>query len=996
MSNSIVKRSSSAGKWCLGWLALAVVIMALSTQAVWAQIPFGWSISEFQPNIPEGGRASTIAVNPANNNNILVASESGGLFRSADRGHTWHHVDGLLEFSTSAVVFVPANPNVVIATTSADFRTNNGGGIWRSTDGGNTWTQAANPPAPAGDTDDFSAWEISIAPDTGKIYVGNAYGVAISADSGATWTQVDVYGGGDHRVFSVVAQSGNLVLAGGPAGVRRSTDGGNIWSWPTAGAGGIWDMHALGRSSFSNSQAYVVNGATNLFYTEDSGDHWTQITSAPAGGGGCGGISFIKPIGRLVFQPYPLPPARRLDLYFGNRCGLSKMTALPVAGTDHFSYTGTWTAANLDHGDTRDLAFDNSRHPLLLATDGGLHQTANNGATWTLVGGGSAGYNALQITEVKGQWISTLGRHDLYFGTQDNNLWSSSDGGVTWTEGTCCEGFFIEGQHRVATATDSKIAFVACAACSNLLSGPLFSGIAGWPNPAGNVAGNPKIVRKSFHVQGVDASTSFSKGLAVTTNLGSSWQQYVSFPEDRRDLPKVSDPGFIPVLYQSIRTGWYAPGNFEINHLARIVKHFLSPGASVYYPAMNNFGGLGINPTMFAWYQVFAVDPGNTNHLIAPDVINQKMMETHDGAENWTEIPQLTSLVTDSGQFQFRRSIFPLASAVSFSPDDPNTVAVGTWQNGVMLSLDRGATWMKIPDSERVTYITSIEWRNSRDAIVSTYGRGLWRLRWQIILPWDKYKLLCKLPCLPIPWIDMGDPAEKYTYGVLVLDGQVQGIRASQKRLQEVFVSPGSSVAFISDSKEVPKIKITETRRKIGLASVAAAPAPPRDKPLVAGITLDGKGRVMAAVFSATPLSAFDEAERQKNKEEPRGREESPTRGKPYVQIMTGGRSEAGNTLAPRQEIKLGGRDFKPGTAVEIAIDGRTVSKTTIGSDGVFSASVPAPQELGLHSITVRDADNKVIDGVMFLVRNEDKKTPRRVAPPVKKIVTTTLVRKRQ
>ena len=65
---------------------------------------------------------------------------------------------------------------------------------------------------------------------------------------------------------------------------------------------------------------------------------------------------------------------------------------------------------------------------------------------------------------------------------------------------------------------------------------------------------------------------------------------------------------------------------FDIQHLARIVKTSVSPTAIVYYPAMNNFGGLGINPTMFAWYSVFAVDPGNAYHLIAPDVVNEKMM----------------------------------------------------------------------------------------------------------------------------------------------------------------------------------------------------------------------------------------------------------------------------------------------------------------------------------------------------------------------------------
>jgi len=99
-----------------------------------------------------------------------------------------------------------------------------------------------------------------------------------------------------------------------------------------------------------------------------------------------------------------------------------------------------------------------------------------------------------------------------------------------------------------------------------------------------------------------------------------------------------------------------------------------SPTASVYYPAMNGFGSLGINPTMFAWYEVFGVDPSNSSHLIAPDIFNQKIMETHDGGDNWSEIPLLTGAVSDGGRFNFGNWVFPHASAVSFNPEHPTSL----------------------------------------------------------------------------------------------------------------------------------------------------------------------------------------------------------------------------------------------------------------------------------------------------------------------------------
>ena len=249
----------------------------------------------------------------------------------------------------------------------------------------------------------------------------------MSADNGATWTTSRPFPSGG--VNSVVALSGNVVLAGALwSGIRRSTDGGRHVDLGDDGSPGVSDMHAFGRSPFDATHAYVVDQDTRLNLTEDGGITWTPIASAPTGGGGCGGIGFIKAIrtGTLT--------ATSLRLYFGNRCLLYRLAPPRITGTTRFNYSGAWTTLALDHGDTRDLAFKRTKtivRPVLLGTDGGLHRTADGGTTWTFTGGGVNGYNALQITEVKGQRIDDIGRYDLYFGTQDNNNLASIDEGVT-------------------------------------------------------------------------------------------------------------------------------------------------------------------------------------------------------------------------------------------------------------------------------------------------------------------------------------------------------------------------------------------------------------------------------------------------------------------------------------------------------------------------------------------------------------------------------------
>jgi photosystem II stability/assembly factor-like uncharacterized protein len=972
-SNPRTPRSRLACRLAMALVfAAAVILVAPFTASAQPILLRNWVEREFQPDIPNGGRANTIAVHPTKNSIILVASESGGLFRSADGGATWRHVDNLLPFNIYAVAFVPADPNVVVVNTSEDFAASNGGGIWRSTDGGTTWTHIANPPAPPGVTARFTGYELSIAPDTGYIYAGNNYGLAISTDKGATWTQTDPFGGGERTVYSVIAQSGNHLIVGGPSGIRRSIDGGTTWRVPTASPGDIEDVHALGRSPFAQDQAYVVNGSMELFFTEDSGDHWTKIASAPPGGGSCGGIAFVKAIDsswRFRQQIHYI-----VTLYFGNRCGVSLLTAPAIPGTGRFDYSGTWLAVHVDHGDPRDLAFSSndpfSNDPLLLATDGGLHKTADGGLHWTFVGGGHNGYDALQIYEVRGQWIDDEFRHDLYFGTQDNNFYSSDNTGVSWTKGACCDVLHIEAQYHVATAADSQITFFACAPCNNYKSGALISGNTAWPNPPGPVA-SPKIIGKSLHVQGVDTASGFSKGLAVTRDLGASWQQYASFPEDRRDLPKLGSLGRFAVLYQSVRVGWDAADNLEIDHLVRIsTLPIVLGGVSVRYPAMNNFGGLGIDPHQFATYEVFAVDPGNANHLIAPDVVSQKMMQTFDGGDNWTEIPLLTSQVTDSGRLLFRRGNFSQVSAISFFPDDPNMVALGTTENGIFISADRGATWTQALGSQRVTLVTSFDWRTAEDIIVSSYGRGLWRVYYLITIPMPLFAKYCELPCTIRPLSPPLPDPEQYEQAVLVFGGEIQGARVEGGIVKELFVRPGSSVAFFSDQDKAPDIKLTETTR-VGFIGVTNAPAAPYEAAMITGLTLRRNGTLAGVVFSKAPLAMHVAEQRAPAEEKPVGREVSPIAGKPYLEVIAG---TGANAVAPGQTVQLAGRGHGAGSTVEIAIDGKIVEKVAVGQDGRFSATVEAPRQFGIHNITVIDQANaKVVDGSMLLVRPEDK-----------------------
>jgi photosystem II stability/assembly factor-like uncharacterized protein len=961
-------------------IALVTLVAALTCGAQRAAAQ--WSLEEAQPEVPNGGRANTIALS---GNVILVASETGGLFRSADSGVTWHHVDSLPEYVTPAVRFLSANPDIAIATVEADYRVANGGGIWRSADRGLTWAQVYSPASPYGTPDRFTAREISVAADTGAIYVATSFGVSISNDQGLTWRLVDPLGAPAHDIIAVLAQPGGLVLAGGPAGFRRSTDAGTTWTAPTTNIGALWDLHALGGSPLSASQVYVVDGMTNLWASNDGGDHWIQLTAAPAGGGTCGGIGFVKAITRRLLH------GAGLKLYFGNRCYPSWLIPPRISGTDQFDLTGAWTAMTVDHGDTRDIAFGSSNQPVLLASDGGLHKTTDGGATWTFTGGGSAGYNALQITETTSQRTGNGSQLDLYYATQDNDVRATLGVDNTWPAIVCCEGFYIELQHQVASDADSQVTFGACLnPCHRFLTGRRFASLVDWPNAPG--AGlEPKIVGESFHVQAVGDSTSLNPGLAVTRDLGGTWSQYGEFNESVRAIPKLSrtptSPFVLPqtVLYQGINIDFDWTRGFEIDRLVR-TEQGLAGTLTVTYPRMFNFGGLGINRTMFAWYQVFAVDPRDPNHLFAPDIFDDRMKETWDGGDTWFDRSDLTALVTGSGTFLFHDSLFPQASAISFSEDDPHMVAVGTMQGGLFLSSDRGTTWDNVYGSDRATYITSIHWISPLSAMVSTYGRGLWSLtRIFKVPPVWKY---CLAPChifkIPRDREDFVDPSwdpvpERLHRSIVVLDGRILGARVTKGTLTDLYITAGSGVIWRSKA-DVPQLAVRTSSKWQGFQGMGRMRRLRTDEPIV-GLALNTKNFPIGAITSARTLRsdgllpATAAQEKPGSKPSEIGSRQSPTAGKPKISID--GAGEANRVIAGAPMTVMA-RALPPGLPVTVQIDGQIVASAKAADNGSLRAILKAPAQFGLHSITLVAVDRKGITGMNFLVVHSDEQEPRR------------------
>lgn len=941
-----------------------------------------WTVAENQLRVEEGGRANTIAVNPYNREQMFVASDTGGLWRTNDRGLQWSRVDSLPVIFTQAVVYHPLIQNLVLVTAKADFKSHNGGGLWRSTDNGVNWQQVDL--VVPNFTGRLSAYGISEISRDGAIVVGTSQGVFTSADDGAHWTYSDVFGDGADKTVLSVSSISNRIYAGGPAGVRLAFFFSLTWVPPATSPGPIQDIHAFATmSAVSPSLAYAANGARQLFVTNDSGANWVQIASAPQGSPSCGGAAFIKA------QYRNINGFEFVDLYHSNRCSYSVLAARYNRSTDVVTYPTDWHTPIVDASGTRDLAFGRGE-PQLLATNAGVHNTANLGNTWHLTGGGMAGYNALQLSELKEQFVA--GSFGLYVGSRDTGLWSANLWGNIYQHYPATAGYFIQAERKVAADTHSKITFVACSAggCANKVSGWHFETPGAWPNPTGT-AGAPTFVRSNpvthvgQYVQQVTATTELPKGLAVSENAGLSWQRYAPYPEEPRDIARLGRSGDTApdrntILYQSFRRNLAGSDVSEAGRLIRIHKRLFIPDpARVMYPLMTGFGGLGVNPAA-TWYQVYGVDPGNAFHIIAPDVVGvgrddgPQMRESTDGGETWHRMPDLTALVTNGGQLLFRTDllgagtgpIFPVVTAVSFCPDDPRLVLVGTSEGGIYLSTTNGQTWRKMTGSEPVKYVTSFSWMNANDVFVSTYGRGLWRLRNRRIAVQGAFDELCGT--CDVVSNDAGPGRPPFDGSALVFDGRIVGVRTEKSQLREIVVTPGSSVVFTGDQDDPQDdIVITESDGK-DEKGLEPLPSPPKGG-IVKGVVFTSGDKLTGTVFGDGEATLVPPV----SKESYDGPTDSPTKGTPYIQLTSAAFNGVA-TMLPNEVFELSATGFLGGTGYEVLVDG-VARKGQVAADGAgsFKTRITAPSTLGYHQVAVRaPGDANVIDTTMFLVTNDN------------------------
>lgn len=785
------------------------------------------TVSEFPPDIPWNGRIDSIALTSYGDQFASVSSEEGGVFYSLNGGRKWHHSDGFPSFRAKAVAFVPGTPTL-IATSGTDGRQPSSGGIWVSPlAGGSGWTKpvtstpiTSTPSGSPSCSSAFEAYGIATLSKSGKIFVATSCGLALSDDLGNTWTHSMLPSGA--RAEGVAALSDKNIVVNASDGVFFSSDGGGTWNpskakfkLPFNNGFGRYAISPLGDSDLDVA---AVSGTPStgyeLYFSHDGGNNWVSVKKTPTGAdNGCGGIPFVK-VSPIVNS---LPDTKTRTVFVGNQCAIYRTVCTTrTTGTtcdDWYAYTED--LKRIPHSDTRDLAFspvDGS--PLFVGTDGGLGISKDGGESFVSIGGPrTSGLNALMVTEAFGQQIQDIARHDLYFSTQDTELWASGNDGASWPFKARAEGFYFMGPSRVATESESEFDVTTCAKCEQQHYRSLFK--SKFPFFRFSIDGNQateawRLAAPESYVQ-LEGLNSGEWKMRATRNRGSSWSGTTNLFSPVLLAPT---PSFeIPLS----RVGFYIP----IKDTSGTSRNLLALGTlssaasatdppKITYSLGRNLGSIGMHPTMFAWYPVYAVDPADTRHIIAADVVRKDVRQSIDSGNTWDRIDSLSTLAYDG--FQNWVGAFPPITTVSFSPQDPSIVLAGSLQGGIFLSEDRGTNWVKLEGTEKVTRVSSFHWVSLNEILVTSYGRGLWKIGLSPKISYTKVFEKCKegigLICSGFPLQSLGAGVNSGYYDIkemseiaLASEGRITMIKKDSNGKLYVTTSSGTSIQYFADGE---------------------------------------------------------------------------------------------------------------------------------------------------------------------------------------------------
>jgi photosystem II stability/assembly factor-like uncharacterized protein len=690
-----------------------------------------------------GGRVDDIEAIVDDPDVIFVASASGGVFRSTNRGTTWTPVsDGW--FATTSVgdiAIAPSDPRVVWAGMGEPNNRQSstwGDGVYKSEDGGTTWRHM-------GLAGTHTIGRIVIDPRDPDIVfvaaVGHLFGpneergLYRTRDAGATWQKVlhvdentgatDVVLLPDRRtLLAATYQRRRRAFAfagsGAGSGLWRSTDGGDTWARVTTGlpAG---DLGRIG-IDVARSDPAIVYAVVEARGTGGRGGE-----PGVAAGGGVfrsddAGVTWTRQSG---LNPRPSYYSQiRVDPVDPDRVWLLGVAlALSTDGGRTFTSDSLSRFAHADHH-AMWIDPNDPRH-ILLGNDGGVYVSEDGGATWAYA-------DNLPIAQFYDIAVDDRAPYWIYGGTQDNGSWAFpsatySRGGMTGDE--VQNTVFGDGFHAAVDPLDPRFVY-ANSQNGRVFLADMVTREEHHIQPESTVEGEPyRFNWNTAHALSPHDPRVYYFGankLLRTRDRGQSWEEIS--PDLTKQIPRGGSvgPGF-PERPLSANDGVSAYGNITTIDESPLVAGTIYVGTDDGNVQRTTDGGRSWTdltarfrfpgePASYVSDVVASRHDARTAYVAFDghwdDDMRPYLFRTTDGGDSWTSV---------AGDL-------PDWKPVKTLTEDPRVAGVlfaGT-EFGLYITTDGGRRWTPSPGNVPPVIVPKvIAHERTGDLVVATHGRGV-------------------------------------------------------------------------------------------------------------------------------------------------------------------------------------------------------------------------------------------------------------------------------
>jgi photosystem II stability/assembly factor-like uncharacterized protein len=581
-------------------------------------------------------------------NSVAIApSQSSTVYAATSGGGVWRSDDGgktwMLpgdEMANRDVHWIQVDPTNPAIVWAGLEADGSHSALWRTADKGATWKPVADD-YPGGSVHATGA-PIAFAPTQSKtIYVPSSNLHYRTDDGGKTWRDFRVPNQ-DAYIIAVDPKDPKIVFAGGRGdtlNLSRSTDGGKTWKQVGIGLGKNSLRHLLIHPDDSNT-LYAAGGTfTAIFKSTDQGNEWTELE-------------------------------------------------VPVGGTSELF------DLEIDPGDGRHL---------WAATEDGLLETTDGGATWTRSDEGTGRYLLKTVA------VDPADTSHLIAGAGGDGIWVSRDGAATWSSSSAgLAGGWVEkmwGDPRSATLF------------AQLATGLFRRDGANWTEITEPFASGEEVNLDGFVFDASSPQTIYaldSSSYWLSSDGGKRWQKVEQKGPGMRQMMKgstdsvqfasmVQDRGNPKIIY----TGSWS------NDDANGAVYKTVDGGKKWAPS-----GTGLPPervgtlragapnTVFALVEdngLFRTTNGGTSWSPASSGLEGKLRELAVDAKT----PTILYAATEEGLFQSSDAAASWSEvAAGLEEEDVEAVAidpatsavyVGTF-HGVFRSADQGRSWTAMRD----------------------------------------------------------------------------------------------------------------------------------------------------------------------------------------------------------------------------------------------------------------------------------------------------------